>query len=86
MSNSTDDKILDVKLMRISTAEAIIAEVLSETDDSIAVQNGLVVIPQLQGVGFAPWATVISNEELEITVNKKFTLFTLLMQFKNRCM
>ena len=35
---------IDVKLIRISTGEEIIAEVLSETDDSITVQNGLVVL------------------------------------------
>ena len=42
---------IDVKLIRIVTGEEIIAEVLSETDDSITVQNGLVVLPSAQGVG-----------------------------------
>ena len=71
---------IDVKLIRISTGEEIIAEVLSETDDSITVQNGLVVIPQPQGVGFAPWATVISKDEPEITVKKIFIVYIAAVQ------
>ena len=66
---------IDVKLIRIVTGEEIIAEVLSETDDTITVQNGLVVLPSAQGVGFAPWATVISKENPEITVQKTHIVY-----------
>ena len=71
---------IDVKLIRISTGEEIIAEVLSETDDSITVQNGLVVLPSAQGVGFAPWATVISKDEPEITMKKNFVVYIAAVQ------
>ena len=71
---------IDVKLIRISTGEEIIAEVLSETDDSITVQNGLVVLPSAQGVGFAPWATVISKDEPEITMKKTFVVYIVAVQ------
>ena len=71
---------IDVKLIRIVTGEEIIAEVLSETDDTITVQNGLVVLPSAQGVGFAPWATVIDKDEPEITVYATF--LCMLQQFK----
>jgi|TARA_B100001094_G_scaffold57850_1_gene53303 hypothetical protein len=66
---------IDVKLIRIVTGEEIIAEVLEETDDTITLQNGLVVLPTNNGVGFAPWATVISNESPEITVNRKHIVY-----------
>ena len=66
---------IDVKLIRIVTGEEIIGEVLSETDDTITVQNGLVVLPSAQGVGFAPWATVISKEEPEIEMSKKHIVY-----------
>ena len=71
---------IDVKLIRIVTGEEIIAEVLSETDDTITVQNGLVVLPSAQGVGFAPWATVISKDEPEITVKKTFVVYIAAVQ------
>ena len=46
---------IDVKLFRITTGEEVVAELVSETDDTVTVQNGLVVLPTNTGVGFAPW-------------------------------
>jgi len=67
---------MNVKLIRIVTGEEIVAEVVSsETDDTITVKNGLVVLPTGQSIGFAPWATVISKEEPEITMNLKHVIY-----------
>ena len=66
---------MNVKLLRIVTGEEVIAELLSEDTDTITVKNGLVVIPNAQGVWFAPWATVISKQEPEITVERKFIIY-----------
>ena len=66
---------IDVKLLRIVTGEEVIAELLSETEDTITVQNGLAVLPTNNGVGFAPWATVISKENPEITVSKTHVVY-----------
>jgi len=66
---------IDVKLIRVVTGEEIIAELLSEDDDTIIVQNGLVVLPTNQGVGFAPWATVISKEKPEVTMSRRHVVY-----------
>ena len=66
---------MNVKLLRIVTGEEVIAELLSEDTDTITVKNGLVVIPNANGVGFAPWATVISKQEPEIIVDRKFIVY-----------
>tara|TARA_B100000035_G_scaffold165034_1_gene140675 strand:+ start:28 stop:312 length:285 start_codon:yes stop_codon:yes gene_type:complete len=66
---------MNVKLLRISTGEEVVAEILEETDDSITVKNGLVCIPQQQSVGFIPWATVVDKMEPEITVSKRFVVY-----------
>jgi hypothetical protein len=66
---------IDVKLLRIITGEEVVAELLSETEETITVQNGLVVLPTNTGVGFAPWATVISKEEPEITMSKRHVVY-----------
>ena len=66
---------IDVKLLRIVTGEEVIAELLSETEDTITVQNGLAVLPTYNGVGFAPWATVISKENPEITISKTHLVY-----------
>jgi hypothetical protein len=57
------------------TGEEVVAELVSETEDGITIKNGLVVIPQAQNVGFAPWATVISKENPEITVSKSHVIY-----------
>ena len=66
---------MNVKLLRIVTGEEVIAELLSEDTDTITVKNGMVVIPNANGVGFAPWATVISKQEPNITVDRKFIVY-----------
>ncbi len=66
---------INVKLLRVVTGEEVIAEFLSETEETVTVQNGLVVLPTNNGVGFAPWATVISKENPEITVSKKHLVY-----------
>ena len=66
---------MNVKLLRISTGEEVVAEIVEETDDSITVRNGLVVLPNAQNVGFAPWATVVDRQEPEITMSKQFLVY-----------
>ena len=66
---------MNVKLLRITTGEEVVAELLSETEETITVQNGLVVLPTNTGVGFAPWATVISKENPEITMSKRHVVY-----------
>ena len=66
---------MNVKLIRIITGEEVVAELLEETASYIKVQNGLVVLPTAQSVGFAPWATVISKENPEIIVQKTHVVY-----------
>ena len=66
---------IDVKLIRIVTGEEIIAELLEWRDGTITVKNGLVVLPGQNSVGFAPWATVISKEQPEITMDMKHVVY-----------
>ena len=60
---------INVKLLRIVTGEEVIAELVSESDTTITVKNGLVILPTQSGVGFAPWATVIDPDKPEITLS-----------------
>ena len=65
----------NVKLFRIITGEEVIADLLSEDESTVTVQNGLVVLPSGQSVGFAPWATVIDKDNPEITVSKTHVVY-----------
>ena len=66
---------IDVKLIRIVTGEEIIAEVVDWANGLITVRNGLVVLPSANQVGFAPWATVISKENPEVTMDMKHIIY-----------
>lgn len=66
---------MDVKLFRIVTGEEVVAELVSEDETTITVKNGLVVLPTNTGVGFAPWATVISKENPDITVSRNHIVY-----------
>ena len=71
---------IDVKLIRIITGEEIIAELISENAKEVTVKNGLVVIPNAQGVGFAQWATVIDPERPEVTISRNHTVYIVEVQ------
>ena len=71
---------MNCKLLRIITGEEVVAEVLEETDDTITVKNGLVVLPQQNSVGFMPWATVIDKENPETVVNRNHIVYVAAVQ------
>ena len=66
---------INARLLRISTGEEVLADVVSETEETITVKNPLVVLPTGQNVGFAPWASVPSKEEPETTLSKSFLVY-----------
>tara|TARA_B100001287_G_scaffold176976_1_gene149227 strand:+ start:1377 stop:1670 length:294 start_codon:yes stop_codon:yes gene_type:complete len=71
---------IDVKLIRIVTGEEIIAELVSENAAEITVKNGLVVIPNAQGVGFAQWATVIDPDRPEVKMSRNHIVYIVEVQ------
>lgn len=71
---------MNVKLIRVVTGEEVVAEIVSETDDTIIIKNGLVVLPTGQSVGFAPWATVISKDDPEITMSRNHVIYVVELQ------
>jgi len=66
---------IDAKLFRIVTGEEVIAEIISQDDNTITIKNGLVVLPTAQQVGFAPWASVIDADNPEITISKSHVVY-----------
>lgn len=67
---------INVKLFRIVTGEEVVSELVLETETSITIKNGLVVVPTPQGgIGFAPWTPVINKDKPEIVVSKNFVVY-----------
>jgi len=66
---------MNVKLFRIATGEEVIAEVISEDDATVTVQNGLVVLPTGQSIGFAPWSPVVDEDNRELVVSRNHIVY-----------
>jgi hypothetical protein len=66
---------IDVKLIRMITGEEILAEVVDWSDGILTIKNSLVVIPNAQQVGFAPWATVIDQQNPDIALDMKHVIY-----------
>ncbi len=65
-----------VKLIRLTSGEDVIAEVVNQTDESITIQNGIVGVPSSQGtLSFVAWSPMLSKTEKEITVSNKFVIY-----------
>ena len=66
---------MNVKLLRVSTGEELVAEIVEENAENVTIKNGLVCVPQAQSVGFIPWASVVDKLNPEITVSKQFIVY-----------
>lgn len=67
---------MNVKLIRMSSGEDLITNLVDETEEAIVVENAIVGVPTGQGtLGFAPWSPMINKAQTEITVDKKFVVY-----------
>lgn len=67
---------MNVKLIRMSSGEDVVATVVEDGDEFLTVQDAIVAIPTGQGkMGFAPWSPIINEDQKEIPVNKKFVVY-----------
>jgi hypothetical protein len=64
-----------MKLVRISSGEEIIGDV-TESDNSVIVKNGFVLIPGGEGkIAFMPFMPYTKNAKDGLKINKQFVLF-----------
>lgn len=67
---------MNVKLIRMSSGEDVVATIVNETDSVFEVENAIVAIPTGEGqIGFAPWSPLISKSDKTLPVNKKFVVY-----------
>jgi len=71
-----EDLKMNVKLIRMSSGEDLITNLIAELDESIIIENAIVGVPTGQGtLGFAPWSPMISKAQTEIIVEKRFVVY-----------
>lgn len=67
---------MNVKLIRMSSGEDVVATIVNETDSVLEVENAIVAIPTGEGqIGFAPWSPLVSKSDKTLPVNKKFVVY-----------
>ena len=67
---------MNVKLIRMSSGEDVVATVVDNGIEFITIQDAIVAVPTGQGqMGFAPWSPILSKEEKQIKVNKQFIVY-----------
>ena len=67
---------MNVKVIRMSTGEDVVAEVLEDKEDSLVIMNAIVAFNQGDGrLGFAPYSPLLRTDEKELNINKKWVVY-----------
>ena len=68
---------MNVKLIRMSSGEDVVANVVEEKEGSVVLEEPIVAIPTGSGqLGFAPWSPLLSESQKEIEVSRQFIVYT----------
>lgn len=67
---------LNIKLIKISSGEEVVCNLVEETDDYLVVQRGISPIPNANGtVGFVPWCPLENKESEGIKIGRQFVMY-----------
>jgi len=67
--------IMDVRLIKMWSGEDVVAEVVSEDLTHITISNPIMMVPQGQNVGFAPWSPFLSKDVKELKVRVDYVVY-----------
>lgn len=65
-----------IKIIRFSSGEEVLLEILQEDEDWITVKRGIIILTGKEGIQFAPWGMVVSTDEPDFTINKRHIMYT----------
>lgn len=67
---------MNVKLIRMSSGEDVVATIINETDDILELEDAIVAVPTGEGqIGFAPWSPLVSKTDKVLPVSKNFVVY-----------
>ena len=67
---------MNVKVIRMWSGEDVVADLVKEGDETITVCNPIVAVPTRDGqMGFAPWAPLISDKNVELDITRKYIVY-----------
>ncbi len=66
----------DVKLIRMSSGEDVVATIVKKDTDILSIKDAIVAIPTSQGkIGFAPWSPLVNKQNPIIPVSMNFVVY-----------
>ena len=76
MTEPRSRKEMNVKVVRLTTTEDVVADLLEETDDSVTIRGGIVAVPTKDGnIGFASWTPLLASLVEDITISKDHVVY-----------
>lgn len=67
---------MNVKLIRSSSGEDLIANLIEETDEFVVLNDIILSIPTSTGkIGFIPWAPLLNRNEKDVKISKRFIVY-----------
>ena len=67
---------MNVKLIRMSSGEDVVANVIEEKESSVVLEEPIVAVPTGSGqLGFAPWSPLLSPSQKELEVPLQFIVY-----------
>ena len=67
---------MNVKVIRMWSGEDVIADLVKEGEETITVCNPIVAVPTSAGqMGFAPWAPLLSDKNVELDITRKYVVY-----------
>jgi len=67
---------MNVKVIRMSSGEDVVADVMEDKEESLVLMNPIVAFNQGNGqLGFAPYAPLLNRDDKELEINKKWIVY-----------
>ena len=67
---------MNVKIVRLSTSENVIADVVDVNDSTVTFRGAIVAVPTKDGnIGFASWCPLLSSPVEDITVKQEHVIY-----------
>ena len=67
---------MNVKLIRMSSGEDVVANLIEEKEGSLVLEEPIVAVPAGNGqLGFAPWSPLLSEYQKELEVSRQFVVY-----------
>jgi len=67
---------MNIKLIKVTSGEEIVCNLVEETDEYIVIYRGISPIPSANGtVGFVPWCPLEKKDSEGIKLGKQFVMY-----------